>query len=141
MPKYDAFLSYSQKADSKLAAELSAEVERFAKPWYQLRDRRIFRDLDLHKAPFDLPAEIRAAIHNSDSFILIASPASASSPWISYEVAEWIQSRPDARERILIVLSDGEIAWNESRRDFDFDHSTALNTALAGVLLSFGSCP
>ena len=134
MPKYDAFLSYIHKADGKLAAELSAELERFAKPWYQLRARRIFRDRG--KISPAVQNDLRDAIHNSGYFILIASPASASSDWIRNELAEWLQSRPDARDRILIVLSDGEIVWNEAQRDFDFDRSTALNHALSGLFKS-----
>ncbi len=134
MPKHDAFLSFNHAADGKLAGELSAELERFAKPWYQLRARRIFQDAG--KISLAAQDAIREAIQVSGYFILIASPASASSDWVRHELTAWIQSRPDARERIRIVLSDGEIVWNEARRDFDFDRSTALNSALAGVFNS-----
>ena len=134
MPKYDAFLCFNHAADGKLAEELSVELQRFATPWYQLRARRIFRDRGIVSAAAQ--DALREAIQTSGYFILIASPASASSDWVRHELTEWIRSRPDASERIRIVLSDGEIAWNEPRRDFDLDRSTATNTALFGIFKS-----
>ena len=134
MPTYDAFLSFDRSADGRLADELTAELQRFAKPWYQLRARKIFRPGRAASAKtWD---RVAAAIHTSRYLILIASPASASSDSVRNELNEWIQSSPDARERIRIVLSDGEIIWNEVERDFDFDRSTALNTALSGLFKS-----
>ena len=41
---YDAFISYSHRLDSAIAARLQAGLQRFAKPWYQVRALRVFRD-------------------------------------------------------------------------------------------------
>lgn len=133
MRTYDAFLSFDPKSDSRLAAE-TTELQRFAKPWYQLRARRIFR------VPKEAAAEswdsIESAIQGSRYFILIASPASASSDFVERELSAWIRYSPSARERILIVLSDGEISWNESKRNFDFHRSTAIPRVLSDLFKS-----
>ena len=42
--RYKAFLSYSHAADGKLAPALQSALQRFARPWYQLRAMRVFRD-------------------------------------------------------------------------------------------------
>jgi hypothetical protein len=41
---YDAFMSYSHRADTERAAALQNALHRFAKPWHRLRALRIFRD-------------------------------------------------------------------------------------------------
>ena len=41
---YNAFISYSHAADGKLAPALQIGLEKFAKPWYKLRNLDIFRD-------------------------------------------------------------------------------------------------
>ncbi len=40
-PVYDAFLSYSHEADEQLAARLQAGLQRFAKPWREVRVMRL----------------------------------------------------------------------------------------------------
>ncbi|MDQ3698882.1 MAG: hypothetical protein M3373_12810 [Gemmatimonadota bacterium] len=42
--RYDAFISYSHALDGTLAPALQSALHRFAKPWYRLRARRVFRD-------------------------------------------------------------------------------------------------
>jgi hypothetical protein len=41
--KYKAFITYSH-ADMSLATALQSGLHSFAKPWYQLRAIRVFRD-------------------------------------------------------------------------------------------------
>jgi len=41
---YDAFISYSQQADRRIAEALQNALHRIAKPWYRLRALRVFRD-------------------------------------------------------------------------------------------------
>ncbi len=43
MPNYDAFISYSHAADSRLAPALQRALQRFAKPWWKLRALNLFR--------------------------------------------------------------------------------------------------
>src|SRR5271170_1631827 len=42
---FDAFLSYSWAADSKVAPIIQSVLQQFLCPWYKPRARRIFRDL------------------------------------------------------------------------------------------------
>ena len=41
---YDAFMSYSQKADGAFAQALQGALEKIATPWYRRRSIRVFRD-------------------------------------------------------------------------------------------------
>jgi hypothetical protein len=79
---YDAFISYSHRLDAVIAARLQAELQRFAKPWYQVRALRVFRDQTSLAASPQLWATIQQAMGNSRWLILIASPESAQSPWL-----------------------------------------------------------
>ncbi|MGY1669587.1 toll/interleukin-1 receptor domain-containing protein [Geodermatophilus sp. SYSU D00710] len=127
--RYDAFISYSHAQSRPVAEALQAEVERFGGRWYRPRQLRIFRDeTNLAAAP-DLWSTIRTALASSEWFILMASPAAASSRWVSEEVRWWLENR-DA-DRILIALTAGEIAWKD--RDFDWDRTDALPTTLSGA--------
>ena len=41
---YDAFISYSQQADRRIAEALQNALHRIAKPWNRMRTLRVFRD-------------------------------------------------------------------------------------------------
>jgi hypothetical protein len=104
---YDAFISYSHALDNKVAPALQKGLQRFKKPWYQVRSMRVFRDTTNLDANPDLWASILAALSASRWFILMASPLAARSPWVEREVGWWIQNRsPDS---IIIVLTDGRM--------------------------------
>jgi WD40 repeat protein len=122
-------MSYSHAADGRLAPALHAALHRFAKPWYRLRAVHVFRDqTTLHPTP-RLWESIRAAIDRSTFFILLASPDAAASPWVEREVAYWLQTH--LVERMLIVVTDGTIAWDPASGAFD----PARTTALPGPLI------
>ena len=42
---YDAFLSYSWKADSNVAPVIQSLIQQFLRPWYKFRAKTVFRDL------------------------------------------------------------------------------------------------
>ena len=42
--RYDASISYSHSADRPLAVAVQTGLQQFAKPWYQRRALRVFRD-------------------------------------------------------------------------------------------------
>ncbi|MGH7553954.1 MAG: hypothetical protein ACREMQ_13105, partial [Longimicrobiales bacterium] len=72
--RYDAFLSYSQAGDSRLAPALQSGLQQLARPWYRPRALRIFRDrTTLSVTPALWPA-IEAALSSSRWFIYLASP-------------------------------------------------------------------
>jgi WD40 repeat protein len=128
---YKAFISYSHAADGKLAPALQTSLQRFAKPWYRLRAIRVFRDkTTLSVTPALWPA-IEKAIGESEYFVLLASPEAATSQWVSEEVEYWCRHAPV--DKLLLVLTNGEIAWDRSTGDFDWKRTTALPTNLRGV--------
>ncbi|MGH3629372.1 MAG: TIR domain-containing protein [Sciscionella sp.] len=129
-PGYDAFLSYSHAADGRLAPAVQRGLHRLAKPWYQMRALRVFRDqLSLSANP-DLWATITVALRNSRFFILMASPEAAASSWVQREVEYWQVHREQAT--FLIVLTDGTIVWDDTTGDFDWARTTALPSRLRG---------
>ena len=134
---FDAFISYSHAADSNLSRALRDSLQRFATPWSPwswsnpIRSLRIFRDQSaLSPSPALWPA-IERALAASDWFVLLASVDAASSPWIDKEVSFWCAHKPS--ERILLVQTDGELAWAPDAGDFDWKVCTALPRRLAGV--------
>ena len=126
--RYKAFISYSHAVDGKLAPALQAGLERFAKPWYRLRAFRVFRDKTGLAVTHALWGSIQRALEASEYFILMASPAAAQSEWVQREVEFWLSHRPAAT--LLIVLTDGDIAWNPKTDDFDWSRTNALPRVL-----------
>ena len=53
-----------------------------------------------------------------DRLILMASPDSAASPWVREEIRVWLTKDPTA-SRVLIALTDGEIATTANSRGID----------------------
>jgi WD40 repeat protein len=121
---FAAFISYSHKADQALATALHGALHRFAKPWNKLRAVRIARDKATMDAASNLWGTIVRHIDDSAHFILLASTASARSPWVPREIEQFL--RADGADRILIVLTEGEIAWDAAASDFDWARTTAL---------------
>ena len=121
---YNAFLSYSHTADAAFAAALHLGLQRFAKPWNRRRALDVFRDqTDLSANPA-VWTSIVSAMDQSEFLVLLASPGSAQSPWVIKELSHWRSIRPP--ERLLIVLTDGELAWDHAANDFDWTTTTAL---------------
>jgi hypothetical protein len=122
--RYTAFISYSHAADGKLAPALQTALERFAKPWYRRRAIRVFRDKTGLAVTPELWGSIRRALEASQYFILLASPTAAQSTWVQQEVEFWLQHR--SVETLLLVVTDGIVAWNPPQADFDWSRTDAL---------------
>src|SRR5215467_3307437 len=127
--RYKAFISYSHAADGKLAPALQSGLERFAKAWYRLRALRAFRDKTGLSVTPELWGSIERALESSEYFVLLASPASAQSKWVRQEVEFWLQHR--STDSLLVVLTDGNIAWDAVQNDFDWSKTDALPEVLA----------
>lgn len=121
---YKAFVSYSHSADEKLAPALQTGLHRFAKPWYKLRAMRVFRDETTLPTSHVLWPPIEAALDKSEFFVFLASPGAAESYWVRKEFEHWVTHRE--RNRMLIVLTEGEILWDRDKGDFDWARTTAL---------------
>ncbi len=130
--RYGAFISYSHVGDREFVREFQRGLERFAKPWNKIRSTRIFRDESNLTAAPGLWSVLEEALESSEWFILVASTESAASEWVQKEVLWWLERREV--DRILIVLTSGEIRWDEVRNDFDSEVTTAVPKALHGVL-------
>ena len=129
---YTAFLSYSHAADGRLAPAIQSSLHHFARPWYRLRALRIFRDkTSLSAAPALWPS-IERALESSEWFLLFASPEAAASNWVRKEIEWWLAHRPP--EKLLIVLTDGDLVWNTAEGDFDWSATTALPRLLSGTI-------
>lgn len=129
---YKAFISYSHSADDKLAPALQSALHRFAKPFYRLRAIRVFRDkTSLHLTP-ELWPLIQQALANSEYFLLLCSPAAAKSHWVQNEVAEWLKLNGNA-DKLLLVLTEGEMVWDNLANDFDWNRTDALPPNLRNV--------
>src|SRR5215210_5566664 len=113
--RFDAFISYSRAADGRLAPALQGGLQRFAKPWYRVRALRVFRDDASLSANPGLWPSISGALDQSEFFLLLASPAAARSEWVEKEVEHWLSQQGPSR--LLLVLTDGEIAWDDATAD------------------------
>jgi len=129
--RYDAFLSYSHGADSRLAPLLQRALERLGTPWWRRAALQVFRDDASLPASAALWPDIEAALGRSRHLVLLASPSSAASPWIDREVRWWLAHREPST--LFIAVTAGEIVYDASRADFDFARSTCLPAALQGV--------
>ena len=129
MAGFDAFISYSRQASSTLAVALRNGIERFAKPWYKLRSSRVFLDDATMSANTGLWSNIESGLTEADWFILLCSPKSAASQYVTTEITWWLEHKNP--ERILMVLDEGEILWDAASGDFDWQRATAVNPALS----------
>jgi WD40 repeat protein len=107
---YDAFISYSHAADGRLAPAVQSGLQRLAKPWYRVRALRVFRDETGLSTNPDLWSSIVAALDDAEWFVLLASPESATSPWVDKEIAHWLEEKPLGR--ILPAVTAGDWAWD-----------------------------
>jgi WD40 repeat protein len=126
---YDAFISYSHAADGSLAPALQHGLQTLAKPLYQRKALRVFRDQTNLAATPELWSTIEEALATSRFFILLASPAAAGSPWVQQELDWWHRNR--GSERLLIGVTHGAIAWDPVATDFDWHTTDALPQSLS----------
>jgi hypothetical protein len=128
---YDAFVSYSHAEDRGVAQRLRAGIEMYAKPWYRPRALRVFLDVSSLAAEPALWPSVELALSGARWFVLVTSPTAAASKWVDREIRWWLANRP--ADRLLVVVADGSLAWDEDANDFDTTASTALPPALRGA--------
>ncbi len=130
---YDVFISYSHGDDDLLSERVQDALSRFAKPWYRRRALNVFRDRTSLSANPGLWSSIAEALENSRYFLFLASPDAAESVWCSREVEHWRSLH--GSEGLLILLTDGEILWDETTNDFNWGTTTALGAAFASCFV------
>jgi WD40 repeat protein len=129
--QYKAFISYSHAADGRLAPALQSALQQFAKPWYQTRAIRVFRDeTGLGLTPALWPS-IEKALTGSDYFILLASPPAAQSKWVDQEVAWWLKHR--SWDRLLIGWTEGNLIRPTDANESEWQKTSALPGELADL--------
>jgi len=128
--KYKAFISYSQKADNKLATVVQSALQNFARPRYLGNAMSVFRDkTDLSANPALWPS-IQGALSESEFFILLASPQAAKSRWVKRELDYWLQFNNRSTKKFLLIWTAGELPWDEETGRTDWSRVTALPTKL-----------
>lgn len=115
-PRYWGFISYSHK-DAAFGRSLHRRLESYLLPRRLVGrattqgtvPRRIvpvFRDREELPAANDLSAEVRAALAQSRSLVVVCSPEAAASPWVSREVELFRTLHPE--RPILAAIREGE---------------------------------
>jgi WD40 repeat protein len=113
-PKYDAFLSYSWKSDSKVAPVIQSLIQQFLCPSYKLRAKTVFRDLSCLPAGSSLENELRDRLDCSTHLIVLASPEAATSDGMEMEARHWFSRKRDGE--VVVIISSGDVAtWEEIR--------------------------
>lgn len=129
--KYNAFLSYSHSQDTDLGTSLEKALEKFAKPTFKRRALEIFRDANDLSLASDLGDKIRDGLDESEYFVCLASKLYAQSKWCQREVEYWLEHK--SIDKFIIVLTDGDIIYDETKNDFNWNQTTALPKNLSGA--------
>ena len=145
--RFDAFISYSRRVDLYTAQALRRELQRFAKPWFRRSAANVFLDDTNLSVDPHLWIALRQQIDASSFFILFASPEAAQSDWVATELVWWLsagrcddpklfqQEQVDRGRvaRTMLVLTDGDVQWDDDRGDFDWETTTALPKVVRGA--------
>jgi WD40 repeat protein len=129
--RYDAFVSYSHAADGRLAPALQRGLEQLARPWYRPRALRVFRDETGLAVNPHLWTSITHALEDSEWFVILCSPEAAGSEWVGREIDHWLACR--SAERVLLVLTDGDLVWEAAAGDFNRLRTTAVPPSVFGA--------
>ncbi len=121
---HDAFISYSHEADGALAPVLERGLEQLARPPFKLRAIDVFRDQTSLSASPGVWSGIVEHLAGSRWLIVLASPGFAASPWCRRELRWWLDAH--GSERLLTVLTGGDLVWDDAAADFDWAQTTAL---------------
>ena len=117
-PRYKAFITYSHR-DEKWARWLQRSLEGYRVPrrlvgsegaYGHITDRLrpVFRDREDLSSSADLSARIKEELSNSETLVVICSPAAAASRWVNEEIRFFRQlGRSD---RIVPLIVDGDPA-------------------------------
>ena len=128
---YKAFISYSP-TDGRVAKALRSGLSVFVSPLWNRREAIYLPPTSLEASPY-LWSLVADALSGSEYFVLLASPSAANSVWVGKQVGQWLARGERASDKLIIILTGGEIAWDAQRGDFDWEKTTALPIILRGV--------
>ncbi len=128
---YGVFLSYSGERDRRWLPHLRHVIEKQSRPWYKPPRIRVFLDKTGVSIGPELWGKIEAGLARSDWLVVLASPEARSSVWVDREIAWWLEHK--SVHTILLVVTAGQLVWDERRGDWDPELSTALPARLAGT--------
>ena len=130
---YDGFISYRHSPKQTLiVSAIQAALHKFAKPFWKLRALRLYRDESNLSARPDLWGEIVEALDRSKYLLLVASPEAVESKWVKRETEHWLERRGE--RNLIILLTDGEIAWDDATQRFNEDRTSAIPSPLLANL-------
>ncbi|MFE7273169.1 toll/interleukin-1 receptor domain-containing protein [Streptomyces sp. NPDC057623] len=127
---YGVFLSYSGERDRRWLPHLQRVIEKQSRPWYKPPRIRVFLDDSSVSIGPQLWGKIEAGLDRSDWLVVLASPESKASVWVDREIEWWLEHK--AVDNILLVVTAGQLVWDEQRGDWNPELSTALPTRLSG---------
>lgn len=110
---YDAFISYKQKCDQKIAKTLERNLEHYHIPSklqknFGKKNLKVFRDKNELRTTHNLSGDIQEALKNSKFLIVICSPEAKAAPWIIKEIKMFIKTHGNSAKNIITVISKGE---------------------------------
>ena len=127
---HDAFI-HTVTRPTATSPSLEADLQRFAKPRYQIRALRIFRDASNPEPVAHLWSGISEALASASHVIYLASPQAAASKGWRKEVEYWLTNRDVAR--LIIVVTDGDISWDDPSSDFDWERTTCMPRSIGSL--------
>ena len=138
---YKAFISYSKDPDRHIAKKLEDEIERFGTGWHRLSKQKlyIFRDVTEMVPANDLTLRIEEALDKSE-FLIVLSQKKLSGEgfnWVNKEVEYFISSCEkrghDPADYIILVITDGEVAWDRVKNQWDFNITNVIPHSLREI--------
>ncbi len=141
--KYDAFISYRHAPeDIEVSEQIHKRLESLRVPGSirkatgKSKIQRVFRDQEELTVSSSLSDEILSALDESEFLIVICSPRTPESEWVSNEVSYFIKAH--GRERVLPVLIEGEPKQSfpkpllyEEKREIDVRGETYVYKTIA----------
>lgn len=124
--RYHVFISYSHDPDARTALRLRREIQKIGTRLLLGSRPKVFVDVHGAVAGTGLTDQLRNVLGSSAALVLLASPQSAKSRYVTDELEHWFSL---GREPV-IAWTDGELAWAKAvgpADDFDWSVTTALS--------------
>jgi WD40 repeat protein len=130
--QFTAFISYRHHKSTVFAENLELAIKAYSRPIWQ-RPMDVFRDEKYLVPGKPLDELIRAALERSAYLIYLASPEAAASEWVSDELGQWCLEL-NRRDQLIIVLSEGNIAYDPVTKVVDWSRTDCLPPVLKAAI-------